>query len=282
MRVGTGSKLALGIIDLMFSNQNFRFQLVLVTGAIALLYSWIRCNAFAGGTEEQVCDVSADYALSMEDYSETIRLHAEIVHRHPDNALAHYHLGFAEGMLGNTKAELREYQRAAALGLINWDLFLNLGLVQLENGDVDAATDSLRRAVLLGENHSESHFNLALVYERRGLLADAEREMLASLRLNPGQPDARNELGVIYGEEGNKIRAAAVWRELVREAPDYEPARTSLKLLGGQNEVALGETTAVTLPPAAAVKAIKDERKLRSPKRETELVLVPHNRLEGE
>jgi hypothetical protein len=84
MRVGTGSKLALGIVDLMFSNQNFRLQLVLVTGAIALLYSWIRCNAFAGGTEEQVCDVNADYALGMEDYSETIRRHVEVVREHPD------------------------------------------------------------------------------------------------------------------------------------------------------------------------------------------------------
>ena len=88
-------------------------------------------------------------------------------------------------MLGDRTAELREYQRAAALGLRNWDLFLNMELAQLENGDLDTAMHNLRRAVLLGEDHPESHFNLALVYERRGLLADAEREMLA-LRLNPG------------------------------------------------------------------------------------------------
>ena len=66
-------------------------------------------------------------------------------------------------------------------GLKNWDLFLNLELAQLEDGDLDAAIDSLRQAVLRGPNHTESHFNLALVYERRGLLADVEREMLASL-----------------------------------------------------------------------------------------------------
>ncbi len=126
--------------------------------------------------------------------------------------------------MGNRTAELSEYQRAAALGLRNWDLFLNMGLARLENGDLDAATDNLRQAVLLGEDHSESHFNLALVYERRGLLADAEREMLASLRLNPGQRDAQNSLGVIYAEEGKTVRASSVWRELVRELPDYEPA----------------------------------------------------------
>jgi len=165
--------------------------------AILLLSLGIARIACAGGGEQQVCDIRADYALGVEEYTEAIRLHAEVVRKHPNNALAHYHLGFAEGMTGNRTAEVSEYQRAAALGLRNWDLFLNMGLAQLENGELDEATGNLLQAVVLGEDHSESHFNLALAYERRGLLADAESEMLASLRLNPGQLDARNSLGVI-------------------------------------------------------------------------------------
>jgi Flp pilus assembly protein TadD len=219
-------------------------------------------NATAGGGEQQVCDVHADYALGIEDYSQAIRLHEEVVRKHPDNALARYHLGFAQGMMGNRGAEVREYQRAAALGLKNWDLFLNLGLVQLGNDDLDAATDSLRQAVFLGEDHSESHFNLALVYERRGLHADAEREMVASLQLNPAQPEARNALGVIDAHEGKIVSASMVWRELLREVPDYEPARKNLGLLGNQIDVARGETAAV-VPPAVAVKAVEDQRRLR-------------------
>nr|AEQ20492.1 tetratricopeptide repeat domain protein [uncultured bacterium CSL144] len=154
-----------------------RAALALFRAAILLLSLGIGRIACAGRGEQQVCDVGADYALGVEDYPEAIHLHAEGVRKHPDNALAHYHLGFAEGMMGNRTAELMEYQRAAALGLRDWDLFLNIGLAQLENGDLDAATESLQQAVLLGGNHAESHFNLALVYERRGLLADAEREM---------------------------------------------------------------------------------------------------------
>ena len=181
--------------------------------AILLLSLCVARIASAGGAEQQICDVDADYALGVEDYPEAIRLHTEVVRKHPDDALAHYHLGFAEGMIGNSTAEVREYQRAAALGLRNWDLFLNLGLAQLENGDLDAATNSLRQAVLLGENHSESHFNLALVYERRGMLANAESETLASLRLNPRQPDTRNLLGVVYAQEGKTAGAWMIWRE---------------------------------------------------------------------
>jgi Flp pilus assembly protein TadD len=259
----------------MSANQNSRVQVVLVATAILLLSLQIGCNAIAGGTEEQVCDVGADYSLGIEDYSETIRRHVEVVREHPDNALAHYHLGFAEGMMGNRTAELREYQRAAALGLRNWDLFLNLGLAQLENGDLDSATDSLQRAVLLGEEHSESHFNLALVEERRGMLANAEHETLTSLVLKPGQPDARNLLAVIYFQEGKTTRASLVWRELVRDVPDYQPARANLALLGSPSEVVLGETAAVALPPAAAVKAINNASRPRLQASEIQLSQRP-------
>jgi tetratricopeptide (TPR) repeat protein len=205
--------------------------------AILLLSIGIAFFTGAGGGERLVCDVGADYALGVEDYPKAIRLHSEVVREHPGDALAHYHLGFAEGMMGDRTAEVTEYQRAAALGLRNWDLFLNLGLAQLEIGELEAATDSLRRAVLIGGNHPESHFNLALVYERRGMLADSEREMLASLQLNHDQPDARNTLGVIYAQEGNTVRASEIWRELVREVPDYQPARTNLAMLGSQRRI---------------------------------------------
>jgi Flp pilus assembly protein TadD len=244
--------------------------LILIAATILLLSPRIPNNAIAGGAEEQMCDVGADYFLGAEDYPEAIRRHVELVHKHPENALAHYHLGFALGMMGKRAAELREYQRAAALGQRDWDLFLNLGLAQLETRDLDSATDSLRRAVLLGQYHSESHFNLALVYERRGMLADAEHEMLASLRLDRSQPDARNSLGVIYAEEGKTARALLLWRELVSKVPDYEPARTNLAILCSQSAVAPGEPAAVA-SPAAALKAFKDERKLPLPACEIQL-----------
>jgi tetratricopeptide (TPR) repeat protein len=205
-------------------------SLVPFAAVILLLLLCIARSSIAAG-EEQVCDVRADYDLGVEDYPEAIRLHSEIVRQHPGNALAHYHLGFAEGITGNRTAEVSEYQRAAALGLKTWDLFLNLGLAQLENSDLASATESLRRAVLLGGDHFESHFNLGLVYERLGRLTDAEHEMLGSLRLNPSQPDVRNTLGLIYAEEGDMVRASQVWLEVVRTAPDFEPARTNLAIL---------------------------------------------------
>ena len=183
--------------------------------------------AVSGGDE--ICNAAADYFLGIEDYPEAAKLHRIVVAAHPHDALAHYHLGFAYGMLGRRTEELAEYRRAVSLGLKKWDLFLNLGLVYLEDGNTNAGTDALATAVALGPSHPEAHFNLGLVYERRGMLAEARREMLTSLRLAPDQADARNMLGVIYAEDGDYATAHDIWSDLARTG--FEPARANLATL---------------------------------------------------
>jgi tetratricopeptide (TPR) repeat protein len=180
---------------------------------------------------EQVCDPIADYFLGMEDYPEAIRRHKMVISRDPENALAHYHLGFAYGMVGRHDQELRQYRDAIELGMSDWALFLNLGLLYLEGQRLNAATEVLRLATLLGPDRPETHFNLGLVYERRGMLGPAEQEILLSLRLDGDQPDALNTLGVIYAEEGQYARAREEWTDLLRTRPTYQPARANLTIL---------------------------------------------------
>ncbi len=69
------------------------------------------------------------------------------------------------------------------------------------------------------------------------MLTDAEQEMLASLRLEPEQIDARNMLSVIYARQGRKALAFAQWRDLLRNAPDYGPARANLTILDGKQTI---------------------------------------------
>lgn len=231
--------------------------------AVSIWWSvvWIRTTSFAADVEQQVCDVRADYFLGVENYSEAIRLHVEVVHRHPEDALAHYHLGFALGMVGQTKAEIREYLTAQALGLETWDLFLNLGLAQSENGDLEGAGNSLRRSTILGADHPESHFNLALVDERRGMLNDAEHEIWAALILDPVEPDERNLLGVIYADKGDIAGAYSVWSQLARDLPDYEPARKNLASLRNQPAIAISEANCrFTVSSIGSAKDLEAER----------------------
>jgi Flp pilus assembly protein TadD len=213
---------------------SFRRSSIFLVALIALVFQLpinSRASTRSSSSDEQVCDPLADYFLGMEDYPEAIRRHHVVIEDDPGNALAHYHLGFAYGVVGEHRQELAEYQKAIELGLNDWQLFLNLGLLYLDSGQTRDATQVLRLAALLGPDRPETHFNLALAYERRGALAQAEQEALLSLRIDPSQPEARNTLGAIYAEEGKYVRASQEWNELVGEIPDYAPARTNLAIL---------------------------------------------------
>ncbi|HTT75367.1 MAG TPA: tetratricopeptide repeat protein [Candidatus Binataceae bacterium] len=189
-----------------------------------------RCFAASIG-RDQICDINADYALGIENYPLAVRLYRAFLRSHPASALAHYHLGFAYGMLGNDDAEVAEYQRAVALGLNQWDLFLNLGLALAEHGDQKTAEGMLLRAVARAPQRADTHFNLAIVYERGQQLTLALKEIQVAVGLQPGDAEGRNQLAVINAEMGNYEAARKIWSGLARSNPDYVPARENLEIL---------------------------------------------------
>jgi protein O-mannosyl-transferase len=202
---------------------------IAIVTALAFLFGMaVAARLYAA---DGICDPNADYFLGTEDYGRAIAAHRQVIALHPDDALAHYHLGFAYGITGNREQELAEYRASAALGLRQWDLYLNLGRALLESGDLTRATTALATATALGPEHPEGHFNLGLAYERRGMLAAARDEMASSLKLDPNQPDARNMLGLIYAEANDYSHARQVWTELALTQPDFEPARRNLAIL---------------------------------------------------
>jgi tetratricopeptide (TPR) repeat protein len=195
------------------------------------------------GLEVQICDPVADFYLSSENYPQAIQHHLVVVQHDPANALAYYHLGFAYGMAGDRQRELDDYQKAVGLGLSNWDLFLNMGLLYLEAGRFDSASQVLQLAELLAPYRPEPHFNVGLLDERMGMYQKAEQELLLSLSLDSNQNDARNTLAVVYAEQGNYDRAHQEWSDLVKAHPDYAPARTNLTIL---NRIERGEIAGAT------------------------------------
>lgn len=185
----------------------------------------------AADSNARICDARADYYLGIENYPSAVRYHQALVATHPDDALAHYHLGFAYGMMNRRGQEIAEYRKAAALGLPDWDLYLNLGRAYLESGNSSSALDPLRKAAALGPNHPEAHFNLGLAYERLGELEPAKHEFQTALKLDPAQPDALNMLALVYAEQRDYAHARQIWSRLRRSDPGYRPARVNLAIL---------------------------------------------------
>ena len=192
--------------------------------------------SWAGSPQDEICDFKADFLLGLEDYAAAIALHREVLHAHNDNALAHYHLGFAYGMTGRTSDEISEYLVAARLGLAKWDLFLNLGLAYLGQNESQKAANALQTAVKLGPDHLEAHFNLAIVYQSQNRLNEALREITAARRLAPEDFDAANTNATICAEMGDAICARDIWTHIAQVAPDCTTARINLMILNQREE----------------------------------------------
>jgi Flp pilus assembly protein TadD len=197
----------------------------------SLLFSSGALVSRPAAADEQICDAKADFALGREDYPAAIKLHREILESQPNNALAHYHLGFAYAMTGRSVEEVNEYLAAARFGLRNWDLFLNLGLAYLGLHELGLAADAFATAESLAPDHPEPHVNLALVYESEGRLTKALDEITIARRLAPADPDAANTNAIICIEMGDAARARNIWTRLSQVAPDYAPARSNLSIL---------------------------------------------------
>jgi Flp pilus assembly protein TadD len=194
-------------------------------------FVFVVISSVATTSEEQVCDVAADYALGIEDYPTAIRLHRRLLRSSKNNALAHYHLGFAYGMVGRSSEEINEYRTAATLGLDKWDLFLNLGLAYADRQELSNAVAALERAVLLGPKRAETHFNLALLDERENRLSEALQEITISRRLGPQDLEAENTNAIVCAKMGDLLCARSLWTHLVKAAPGYSPARANLAIL---------------------------------------------------
>jgi tetratricopeptide (TPR) repeat protein len=213
----------------MYRASRISLLVALLVGAIGVAQA--NFATAAEGPHDQICDVVADFALGSEDYAQAIKLHQAVVAAHPENALAHYHLGFAFGMADRRDQELAEYSKAAKLGLRQWDLYLNLGRVYLESHDFLAATDALTTAVKLGPRHPEAHFNLGLALEGQQMFAQAEQEMRIALSLGGDRAEVSNMLAVICAEEGKQAEARRIWTELAGSQPGSAVARTNLAIL---------------------------------------------------
>jgi tetratricopeptide (TPR) repeat protein len=205
-------------------------RIIFAVAALLMVFSAATPSA-AVTTDERVCDVAADVALGLGDYPTAIALHRRLLQSDGSDALAHYHLGFAYGMVGRTNEEISEYRAAISLGLNNWDLFLNLGLAYFDRHELENATAAFKTAVALGPEHAETHFNLAVVYEQENRLDEALKEIVASLALAPEDLDAANTDAIICAKMGNLVFARNIWMQLVQAAPDYAPARTNLAIV---------------------------------------------------
>ncbi len=113
------------------------------------------------------------------------------------------------------------------------EVYYNLGMSQLERGDLKSAEDNFRRAIVPPRAVYEAYLRLAEIFQQQGRIDDAIR-MLQDARLEfPDRVEARLALGRLQLAKGQKQEARENLKAVVDAAPSSEMARQARELLEG-------------------------------------------------
>ncbi|MBK6691747.1 MAG: tetratricopeptide repeat protein [Myxococcales bacterium] len=99
------------------------------------------------------------------------------------------------------------------------EAWVNLGLLQLERGEREAARRTLRHARVLNPNLPAPHHALGLWAEAHDKLSEAEAHYRAALKVDPGFPPSRANLGRLLFKRAAWDEAREQFLRLTEVAP---------------------------------------------------------------
>jgi len=221
--------------------------------------------------------VQAKAAADKNDYATAATDYEKYLAQKPDDATAHFDLGYAYTAQKEKGKAVAEYRKAIALDPKMAQAYLNLG-ISLLDGDAKAAIAPLQKATELNYDYAQGHYLLGTAEDRAGQPTDAVKEYTIAVKLDPAdypehialaraelaarnasaaEPefrealklkanDAESELGLAQSlvEQKKSADAAATLDEYLRGNPDDAKARVlraSLLTDLGRNDEALAE-----------------------------------------
>jgi tetratricopeptide (TPR) repeat protein len=118
------------------------------------------------------------------------------------------------------EASAEAYRRALRLRPDSSEMYINLGRLYAENGQLKKASDCFQRALELDPTDATSLYNLGVVSQDAGLDDDAKDFYYRALRVDPDLAEAHYNLATIFdriGETRAAIRHINDYRRLTRE-----------------------------------------------------------------
>lgn len=110
-------------------------------------------------------------------------------------------------------------------------LYLNLGVLNDEQGYARIASGFYEDAIALQPSYLQAHINLANAYMKIGRLDDAATEYNQVLSYDPGNLGAQLKLAQLLAMKGDYDSALSLLSRLVKEHPDSSEAETDLGIV---------------------------------------------------
>lgn len=107
----------------------------------------------------------------------------------------------------------------------------NQAVTHIKNKKFDEAIELLVDVTSQTDKHSAPYINLAIAYSETGKIKEAEKVLLKALTINPLHPVTNNELGLVYRKTGRFTEAKATYEQVIKNYPQFLPARKNLGIL---------------------------------------------------
>ncbi|MBW2581312.1 MAG: tetratricopeptide repeat protein [Deltaproteobacteria bacterium] len=166
-----------------------------------------------GRTDDRwICPEYADLPLRQGQFEMAIEKHLIVLAQDPDNAVAHYHLGYAYVQLGVHADGISEYLKALDLGLVQGDLFYNLGMAYGQLGIYQQAEQAFKRAIEMEPEYEDNYRALGNAQLQQGHFYDAMVSCRKATELAPDNPHSWHCLALAaaksdeVGESWNAVK----------------------------------------------------------------------------
>lgn len=164
----------------------------------------------------QAVDHQADgiKALEAKQYPAAVAAFEKAVAADASDYGAHFHLGLAQSLAGNSGAAVSSYRKTLELKPGLYEAELNLGVVLLDTRQHAAAIDPLKSAVSKKPGEFRPNYYLAESYLANGQAAEAEPHYRKALEADASAAPAKAGLARSLLRQGNLTGAAPLMREI--------------------------------------------------------------------
>jgi Tfp pilus assembly protein PilF len=163
---------------------------------------------------------SAQTAYTQRKYAEAVQSFGVYVERHPKNSYGYYMLGLSAWKTGDLDRAQEALEQSLALDSTNVKTLLNLGRVNLEQGNAEDAFRHVEAAVALDSTSAEVHRMRGRVQSALGRRDAAEVSYRLALSIDPTDSWSMNNLGLLLIDEGRFDEALGPLARAVELRPE--------------------------------------------------------------
>lgn len=207
-----------------------------------------RRRTIAASSQEQALYdllVQAKAAADKNDYVTAATDYEKYLAQKPDDATAHFDLGYVYTAQKEKDKAIAEYRKAIALDPKMAQAYLNLGISLLDD-DAKAAIAPLQKATELNYDYAQGHYLLGTAEERAGQ-PNAVKEYTIAVKLDPNDYSEHIALARAELAGGNASAAEPEFREALK-----------LKTNDAESELGLAQSLMDQKKPADAATALDD------------------------